>query len=481
MNKGLNVILVSDQTNKNYKGPTPMLIDKHEADNVLKRIPGLTIKMNPELAAIDQVLDDDELFCMIRNDLAQRYPKTLTAGRKSTPVEVVLRMLAIKHLYDLSYEQSVLQVADSLVLRQFCRVYFAAVPDQSTLCRWANLVQPQTLQAFNQRVMNLAIENKLTHGRKLRMDGTVVETTIHHPTDSRLLADAVRVLGRTLTRAKTLLGSKTELSKETFRNRQRSAKRAARKIAGLSRRGREQLKPHYQRLVQTTKATVRQAERVLAELQNQVADEGHGLIDTLQTFLPRAQQVLDQTVRRVFDGEKVPPTEKLVSIFEPHSDIIRRGKVNKDTEFGHKVWLGEVEGGFIAQYEVLDGNPNDDSQWQPTLEKHIQLFGRPPTQASADRGVHSADNEAFATELGVKRVVLPKPGRKSETRRQYERQRWFWRGRRFHAGVEGRISVIKRKHGLDRCRNRGQDGFERWVGWGVIANNLTAMGKGLSP
>jgi IS5 family transposase len=458
-----------------------MLIDKHEADNILKRIPGLIIKMSPELAAIDQVLEDDELFCMIRDDLGQRYPKTLTAGRKSTPVEVILRMLAIKHLYDWSYEQTALRVADSLVLRQFCRVYFQAVPNQSTLCRWANLIQPQTLQAFNQRIMNLAIDNKLTRGRKLRMDGTVVETTIHHPTDSRLLADSVRVLGRTLTRAKTLLGSGTQLSKETFRNRQRSAKRAARKIAGLSHRSREQMKSHYQRLVQTTQATVRQAERVVAELQNQLADEAHGLIDTLQTFLPRAQQVVDQTVRRLFSGEKVPPAEKLVSIFEPHTDIIRRGKVNKDTEFGHKVWLGEVEGGFIAQYEVLDGNPNDESQWQPTLENHVQLFGRPPQQSSADRGVYSAANEAYAVKLGVKRVILPKSGRKSEKRRQHERQRWFWRGRRFHAGVEGRISVIKRKHGLDRCRNRGQDGFESWVGWGVIANNLTAMGKGLSP
>jgi IS5 family transposase len=458
-----------------------MLIDKHEADNILNRIPGLTIKMSPELAAIDRVLDDDELFCMIRNDLAQRYPNTLTAGRKSTPVEVILRMLTIKHLYDWSYEQTALRVADSLVLRQFCRVYLQATPDQSTLCRWANLIQPQTLQAFNQRIMNLAIDNRLTRGRKLRMDGMVVETTIHHPTDSRLLADSVRVLGRTLTRAKRLLGSGTELSTEMFRNRQRSAKRTARKIAERSRRGREQLKPHYQRLVQTTRATIRQAGRVLSELQDLAAEKGHSLIETLQTFLPRAEQVLDQTERRVFCGEKVPQAEKLVSIFEPHTDIIRRGKVNKDTEFGHKVWLGEVEGGFIAQYEVLDGNPNDECQWQPTLEKHVQLFGRPPTQASADRGVHSADNEAFAAKLGVKRVVLPKPGRKSETRRQHERQRWFRRGRRFHAGVEGRISVITRKYGLDRCRNRGQDGFECWVGWGVIANNLTAMAKGLSP
>jgi len=217
-----------------------MLIDKHEADNILKRIPGLIIKMSPELAAIDKVLDDDELFGMIRNDLGQRYPKTLTAGRKSTPVEVILRMLTIKHLYNLSYEQTEMQVADSLVLRQFCRVYLQIPPDHSTLCRWANQIQPETLEAFNQRVLKLAIDSKLTRGRKLRMDGTAVETTIHYPTDSRLLADSVRVLGRTLTRAKILLGARTELSKETFRNRQRSARRAARRIAGLSHRGREQ-------------------------------------------------------------------------------------------------------------------------------------------------------------------------------------------------------------------------------------------------
>jgi IS5 family transposase len=458
-----------------------MLIDKHEADNILNRIPGLTIKMSPELANVDKVLDDDKLFCMIRKDLAQRYPKTLTAGRKSTPVEVILRMLTVKHLYDLSYEQTELQVADSLVLRQFCRVYLQAVPDDSTLCRWANLIQPETLKAFNQRVLGLAVDSKLTRGRKLRMDGTVVETTIHHPTDSRLLADSVRVLGRTLTRAKRLLGAQTELSKEAFRNRYRSARRAAWKIAGLSRRGREQLKPHYQRLTQATRATIRQAEQVLAEMETQDAEQGQHLIDQLQTFIPRARQVLDQTVRRVFAGEKVPAAEKLVSIFEPHTAIIRRGKPNKETEFGHKIWLGEVEGGFIAHYQVLDGNPADETQWLPMLESHVQQFGKPPWLASADRGVHSTDNEADAVTLGVKRVILPKPGRKSETRRKHEKQRWFWRGRRFHAGVEGRISVIKRKHGLDRCRNHGQNGFERWVGWGIIANNLTMMGRGLSP
>ena len=141
-----------------------MLIEKHEKDNILARIPGLTLRLNPELAALDRVLEDDELFVLIHDDLAQRYPRTLTTGRNSTPVEVILRMLAVRHLYHLSYEQTELQVTDSLVLRQFCRVYFQMVPDHTTLCKWAQEIQPETLQVFNDRLLALAVRAKLTCG-----------------------------------------------------------------------------------------------------------------------------------------------------------------------------------------------------------------------------------------------------------------------------------------------------------------------------
>jgi IS5 family transposase len=455
-----------------------MLIDKYEADNIFEKVPGLTLKLSPELAAIDQVLDDDELFTMIRDDLAQRRPKTKTAGRHSTPAEVILRMLAIRHLFNWSYEVTEREVSDSLVLRQFCRVYFQPVPDHTTLCKWARSIQPETLEAFNGRLIVLAVASKLTRGRKLRMDGMVVETNIHHPTDSSLLADGVRVLGRTLTQARQLLGDKLDLPQRLFRNRTRSAKKAARQIAKGSRQGQAAIQAQYRHLLEVAGATVKQVRQVLSAIQTQARREGQRLSDIFQTFLPRLEQVIDQARRRVFDNQSVPAAEKLVSLFEPHTDIICRGKVNKPTEFGHKVWLGEVEGGFIAQYDILDGNPADDQQWAPTLNQHLDLFGHPPWQASADRGVHSADNEQLARKLGVQRIVLPQPGKKSEARRQHERQRWFGRGRRFHAGVEGRISVISRKHGLDRCRDKGEKGFHRWVGWGVIANNLTMMGKG---
>lgn len=454
-----------------------MLVEKYASDNIFERIPGLTMQMSPELAAIDRVLDDDELYCMMRDDLAQRHPQTERIGRNSTPVEVTLRMLAVRHLYNWSYQQTERHVADSLVLRQFCRAYFHAVPDHTTLCKWAQQIQAETLQAFNARLMDLAVADKLTRGRKLRTDGMVVETNIHHPTDSSLLADSVRVLGRTLSRTRQVLDNGNSLAKSVFRNRTRSAKKAARQIGKTSRRQAERFQSAYKRLIKTTQATLRQVEQVMDVLQAQADDAGQELLDTFQTFLPRVQQVVEQTIRRIIDGESVAAADKLLSIFEPHTDIIRRGKTNKPTEFGHKVWLSEIEGGFISDARILDGNPSDDQQWEPALDHHVQQFGHPPWQASGDRGVHSSDNERYAQDLGVKRVILPQPGHKSDDRHQHERQRWFRRGRRYHAGIEGRISVISRKYGLDRCPDRGSPGFARWVGWGVIANNLTSMAR----
>lgn len=454
-----------------------MLQDRYEKDKFFEHIIKLTIEMDPILAQIDVLLDDEELYQLIRNDFTKRFPMTEETGRKSTPVEVVLRMLTIKQLYGLSYEQTEYQVRDSLVLRQFCRVYLNDVPDDTTLIRWANLVKAETLAAFNQRVTKIATKLKVTRGRKLRTDGTVVETNIQAPSDSHLLEDSVRVIGRTLQRAKKVISKQTGLADKVFRNRIRSARKTGRQIRRLITRQKEAGKQAYRKLVNITKQTVYQAKQVLETLAELSDDPAQGLRDTLETFVPRAEQVIDQTIRRVFQDEKVPAEDKIVSIFEPHTAIIRRGKAGKPVEYGRKVWLDEVEGGIVTRWEVLDGNPNDKQQWVPSLDAHQQLFGKPPTQASADRGVFSADNETEAKSRGIQRVVLPKPGKKSEKRRQHEKRPWFRRARKWHAGVEGRISVLKRRYNLDRCLNQGQDGFHRWVGWGVIAHNLNKIGS----
>ena len=461
-----------------------MLRDRYEFDKFFIDIATHASEMEPVLVQLDSLLDDEELYQMVRADMSQRYGRTTETGRPATPVEMVLRMLAVKHLYKLSYEQTERQVRDSLVLRQFCRAYFHDVPDDTTLIRWANQIQPETLVEFNQRLSQLAYELKVTRGRKLRTDGTVVETNIGYPSDSKLLADGVRVISRTLKRLKGKLSHEKGLAATLFRDRTRSARNQARRIQRRARQRSQQAKDDmrsaYQRLITVTQANVRQARTLVDHLQGQADDQLALLVEQLETLLPNVEQVINQTVRRVFKGESVPAQEKVVSLFEPHTDIIRRKKPGKETEFGHKVWLDETDGGIVTRWQVLPGNPPDETQWRPAIDYHVQLFGRPPNQASADRGLYSPQNEAYAQEQGVKRIILPKPGRKSEERRQHEAQPWFRRGRRFHAGVEGRISVLKRKHGLDRALYHGDEGFARWVGWGVIANNLTKIGATLA-
>jgi len=458
-----------------------MLQDRYETDKLFERIIQLTNEMDPVLGRIDQLLDDEELYQSIRHDLAMRYPNTEQTGRNSTPVEVVLRMLVVKRLYKLSYEQTEYQVRDSLVLRLFCRVYLNDVPDDTTLIRWAALVCPETLEQFNERLATLALQLKVTQGRKLRTDGTVVETNIHPPSDSSLLADSVRVLGRTLQRAKAVVSKQADLGQEVFRNRVRSARRLARQVGEAMRRAGETAKVEgklaYRKLLRVTQATVKQAQEVLPVLKKQATKKAKKLTRTLETFIPRTEKVVSQATKRVFEEVKVPSTEKIVSIFEAHTDIIRRNKAHKPTEYGHKVWLDEVDGGIVTHWRVLEGNPSDDKQWVPSLEYHIRLFGRAPYQMSGDRGVHSPENEQVAQTKGVKRVILPQPGKKSEDRQKQERQAWFIRGRKWHVGVEGRISVLKRRFELDRCRDHGEIGFEKWVGWGIIAANLRTISR----
>lgn len=458
-----------------------MLRDSYADDKDFAEILKLVPQMEPGLAALDRYLKDEELFQLIRTDFSKRWKNTLLTGRNSTPVEMVLRMLVVKRLYQYSYEETERVVSDSLTLRQFCRLYLNAAPDSKTVMRWNNLLRGETLEQFNTRVAELAVQHKITKGRKLRTDGTVVESNIHSPSDSRQLADSVRVLERTVQRARKVSQAICAVIKETGTNLTRKTRDLARSIGEHARKKTEAAKAAglqlYRALVAQTQEVVREARQVLPHLKKLKAKYAQRLVSTLETFTPLAEQVIHQTERRVFQQEQVPAQEKIVSIFEAHTDIICRGKETKPVEYGHKIWLDEVDGGIVSQYRILDGNPPDAQQWQTSLKAHQQLFRHPPQQASADRGVYSPDNETLAQKMGVQRVILPHPGYKSRQRKTLESRKWFVNGRKWHAGVEGRISVLKRAHGLARCLDHGENGFRRWVGWGIIAGNLAVMGR----
>lgn len=461
-----------------------MLRDRYEPLDLFACIPTLSMQMDPLLAQIDILLADDAIFQAVKADLLRRFPHTADDGRPSTPVEVILRMLIVKHLYNWSFPQTGQLVADSLVLRQFCRLYFERVPDQSTLNRWAKLIQPATLHRLLDHIVHLACQLQVTQGRKLRIDGTVVETNIHHPTDSTLLSDGVRVLSRALGKAKTLLRDASDLAQETYTDCTQQARAKMKPLMEVARQkgeaAAERLKTPYRDLLDLSTTVVARAKQVRDALRAAASAAAEQLSDTLDQFMARVEQVITQATRRVLQGEKVPASEKIVSLFEPETAIIRKGKPGKPTEFGRCVWLDEVEGGLISRYAVLTGNPDEKAQLPPSLDHQIAQFGHPPDLVTGEGGLHSAANERYAQARGVTEVVLPKKGQKSAQRIAYEQQEWFRRGRNWRAGIEGRISGLKRRHGLDRCRYHGNAGMERWVGLGLIAHDLHVIGQHLT-
>jgi IS5 family transposase len=458
-----------------------MLRDHYEPMDLFAQIPRLGMQMDPVLAQLDRLLDHDAIFQAVKADLAQRYPRTRTDGRPSTPVEVILRMLVIKHLYGWSYEQTEQFVADSLVLRQTCRVYAERVPDDTTLIRWAKLIQPATLQALLDHVTDLARQLKLTEGRKLRIDGTVVETHIHHPSDSTLLNDGVRVITRVLRHVQTVAQDAVGWSEEQLRETAKAAKAGMKRIMDVARQKGEQaadaLKTAYRDLVQLTETVVEQAHQTVDAVTMSADVAAQRLGGRLDEVLPLVEQVIGQTTRRVLQGETVPAPEKVVSLFEPHTAILRKGKPGKPVEFGRLLWLDEVEGGIITRYQLLDGNPDEAAQVVPSVDAHIDRFGHPPELVAGDRGLQSANNERALAQRKVAQIVLPKPGKKSAKRIAHERQDWFVAGRNWRAGIEGRISGLKRRHKLNRCRYHGDAGMHRWVGLGLLAHNLRVIAR----
>jgi len=343
------------------------------------------------------------------------------------------------------------------------------------------LVEGPALHALFEKVVQQAVEQKVTRGAKLRLDTTVVEAPIHHPTDSRLCEDVVRVLGRSL---KRLVDAGVKLSFKV-RNVSRQVGRRMREITqavrlrGTTQRKRALNKP-YRRLLRVTGRLVRQALRACQETRVQLRrlrGRSRGRVQRtlkhLEQIIPRGRQIVRQTRARVLRGKTRTPG-KLVSIFEPHAQILRRGKPHRPTEFGMMVKVAETEGGIVSDIGI-DSNKADAPLLAPTVERHKKIFGRAPRMVATDRAFHSARGEQRLEELGVRHRVIPKPGYRSPARLEYERQRWFRRGRAWRAGGEARIGHLKHSFGMERSVYRGQRGLERTILWAGMANNLVAI------
>jgi IS5 family transposase len=428
------------------------------------------------LRRIDTLLEDEAVIETVAQGLEARWPQSRHRGRPGTPAEVVLRMLILKHLFNWSYDDLEREVRANLVYRAFTRIDAEEVPDAKTILKIARALGPEIIEQLRRQVVDVAKRAGVTHGSRFRIDTTVVETNVHYPTDSSLLQDGVRVLTRTMQRASAAMGD----ARRRVRNRLRSV---GRRVLVISRQARspetrDALVRSYRRLMATTRAVMHDARTMVRRISQRLRTASAATTSTLtrarhqlQQMQPLVTRILDQTRARLLGGDIHVP-DKVLSVFEPHTEAIRKGKIAKPTEFGKLVTIQESEHQIITAYQVHDRRPPDTTLWTPALDRHLAIFDRPPDIAAGDRGFASAANEEAATARGVRRVVLPRPGRKTPARRVHERQRWFRRGQRWRVGCEGRISVIKRRHGLRRCRYRGADGTARWVGLGVIANNL---------
>lgn len=432
---------------------------------------------------VDEVLADSTLVELVYTALARRCPQSRTRGRKGTPAEVVLRLLLLKHIRNWSYAVLEREVRANLVYRQFTRVGAAKVPDAKTLGKLGLVLGPEVIEQLHQRVVAIAQEKKIVQGRRLRVDTTVVETNIHYPTDSTLLGDGVRVLTRAMKKITQFAGAVGA----KLRDRSRSARHCVMLIGRASRsrteQGQERLRACYLKLLDITGRVVGQAKRFAREVASGVK-HGADIVEQaclqaqrayLQTMIPRLQQVIRQTRERIVEGNSRTPG-KLVSLFEAHTEVIRKGKAAKPTEFGKMVKIQEAEQQIVTHYEVYDERPADVDLLIPALDVHEQLLGRTPYLVTADAGFFSTHNEAAAHARGVKRISIPNRSTKSAQRKKMEKKRWFRNAQKWRTGCEGRISLLKRRHGLNRCRYKGPAGIKRWVGLGVIGDNLINIG-----
>jgi transposase, IS5 family len=437
----------------------------------------------PWMAHVDAMLADEAMVSAVHHALVQRHPQSRRRGRLGFPAEVVLRLLILKHIRNWSYAELEREVRANLVYRDFTRVGAAKMPDAKTMGRWGVAMGPTVIHQIHDRIVQIARAHDLVQGRRMRVDTTVVENNIHYPTDSSLLGDGVRVLTRTMRKIAKLTGQAGAKLRDRSRGVGLRLLEIARAARGKAPPSQAKMKLAYGRLLNATGRVVGQAKRFSKEITTgvkyslvparQAVLEGHRQL--LDEMLPRVQQVIRQTKARIFHGDS-HSEGKIVSLFEPSAEVIRKGKASKPTEFGKLVKLQEAENQIIVDYEVFARRPSDMDLLIPAIDVHQAKLGRVPRLVAADAGFYSAKNEAAAKAKGVKRVCIPNRSSKSAARKREQKKRWFRNGQRWRTGCEGRISVSKRRHGLNRSRYRGDDGMQRWVGLGVIADNVINVG-----
>jgi IS5 family transposase len=416
-----------------------------------------------ELKAMSQWLDEHrELIGLAAEDLRRHGVKE--TGREGLPAESVVRCALLKQHRQLSYEELAFHLEDSASFRAFARLSLSWTPKKSVLHRTISAIRAETWEAINRALLASARHEKIEAGKIVRFDSTVTAALMHEPTDSSLLWDGVRVLARLLRAADALVGSLE------WRDHRRAAKKRARTIEYA----RDRLKriPHYRELIKLTRSTLTYADQAAAQVSRADPIAAALWQAEFRHYRPLIERIIAQTERRVLHGEAVAANEKIVSLFEPHADIIVKGA--RDVQYGHKLNLTTGRSGLILDLVIEAGNPADSERFLPMLQRHIAFYGAAPRPA--DGGFASRDNLAQAKALGVHDAAFHK---KAGLRvMDMVKSNWVYRKlRNFRAGIESDISCLKRAYGLARCLWRGLDHFTAYVWSSAVAYNLAVFAR----
>ena len=444
-------------------------------------LPPEVLQLPEDLAKLDAWLDDERFF----EPFQDKYQRCI--GRPSVPAETYLRMTALKHQYRLSDRQICALVKDRISWRLFCRIpWNKPVPHASSLTKIRQRLDADGsdhMAALNAHLVHKAKEEKLFKSRnKVRVDTTVVEANIHHPTDSSLIADTVRVVTRLVKQVQAAAGN----ARSTVRDRTRSIKKRVLAITKVLKRRTGESIQEVRRItgeiadiadktLQAAREVVKQLHQNAQRFTETARDETLCLAARLEKVLTLGEQIISQA-RQVNAGRLTLP-ERVVSLFDPEARPIKRGKVHRETEFGYKVRLTESAERLLSEYGVLRGNPPDQELLIPGIAEHIHRTSRVPEGVATDRGFWSSGNESALKDLGVRKISLSYKGKRSRSRAERERQSWFRRLQRWRAGQEGTISELRRRYGLNRTLYRGLAGCRRWVGGAVWGYNLNRIAK----
>lgn len=427
-------------------------------------------KPNKELQAMDKIIaTNPDIVVAVQADLNRGLK---AHGRHGISAERVLRSAILKQRKGYSYRSLRDHINESVAYRWFTRFLSDSVPHFTKFQGVIKAINNDTWKRINEILLQYAKDNKLEDGKYLRKDTTVVQANIAYPIDARLLWDSIRVLTRIM---ESCLEIVPELTFAFAKRTRRAKKRCYAIVMAKGPKAKQIRRKHYKDLLKVANEVLRMAHKCHEQLQRTPSREAIAPSADLEHYLPLAQKAINQCERRVLKGEKVPAAEKIVSIFEEHTDIIKRGKKQSPTEFGHKVLIGTGKSGFITQYEIFRGNPSDESMFADILARHVEQYGKAPRTLSGDRRFFSSENEKLAYENGVKKVCISKPGYRSKARRQLEKERWFKQALRFRAGIEGIISALMRSYGLKRCLWKGWESFQSYVGLSVVTFNLKKL------